>query len=491
MNNLKLFLKKVQGFPLIKNMSVYVLANIVQKISEFILLPIWARFMLPEDYGITGTLKAYGGILSPFLLLGLSSYVSRQFFEVYKDHSEQKKVITSIFALQLLIALAITLTFNIIGGPLWAKFTTNAISFDPYVRIMLWSVFFASLTSIPLYVYQTRQMPKYYALLQYGAFVCNNGVTFILVVLLHERAYGWMLGTLIGNIVIAIVAISLLLRDWFSPKLSLRYMKDGVAYGLPMVPHQLAGWTNRFFDRTILERFVTLTNIGLYNFGYSIGYVLEAIIASFVLAWLPYYYRMMKEEEKPEQKVLNLFIPFLSLLSIITAIGILFSPEAIYLVLPEKYYGSIIYIGPVLFGYYFLGYYKIAASPLFYYKKTAIIASITFISAGLNILLNLLFIPQYGAIGAAWVTTGTYILTAISSQVISSRYQRLAHPYRWYIFITVLLFLCTIFVNIHPTMDIFGILIKLVLLIVVCITVYFLIRRYINKTNFSGHNRKS
>jgi len=34
---------------------------------SFLLIPLWARFLTPEDYGITGTLLAYSGVLSTVL----------------------------------------------------------------------------------------------------------------------------------------------------------------------------------------------------------------------------------------------------------------------------------------------------------------------------------------------------------------------------------------------------------------------------------------
>ena len=67
----------LQEKGIIKNSLAYVGGNFVQKVSEFLFIPLWTRYLTPQDYGITGTLSAFSGVLSPFLMMGLYGYVSR------------------------------------------------------------------------------------------------------------------------------------------------------------------------------------------------------------------------------------------------------------------------------------------------------------------------------------------------------------------------------------------------------------------------------
>jgi O-antigen/teichoic acid export membrane protein len=56
-------------------------------------------------------------------------------------------------------------------------------------------------------------------------------------------------------------------------KVALRWdvTKSALAFGLPLVPHTLATWVLEFADRAILERFVSLDDLGLYSMGYTFG----------------------------------------------------------------------------------------------------------------------------------------------------------------------------------------------------------------------------
>ena len=46
----------------------------------------------------------------------------------------------------------------------------------------------------------------------------------------------------------------------------------------------------------------------------------------------------------------------------------------------------------------------------YYYKKTKLIALGTMLAAGMNILLNAVFIPTFGYVAAAYTTVACYLL---------------------------------------------------------------------------------
>jgi O-antigen/teichoic acid export membrane protein len=73
MNSSKI-IKKINSSVLLKNIGVYTFGNILQKAAEFLLIPVFTRFLTPKDYGITGILLSYAGVILPFLIIGLQSF---------------------------------------------------------------------------------------------------------------------------------------------------------------------------------------------------------------------------------------------------------------------------------------------------------------------------------------------------------------------------------------------------------------------------------
>jgi len=69
-----------------------------------------------------------------------------------------------------------------------------------------------------------------------------------------------------------------------------------------------------------------------------------------------------------------------------------------------------------------MGLYAVSYIGLIIHEKTILIAKIITISAVLNILLNFLFIPSYGFLGAGFSTMIAYFVAFLISNKISSKY---------------------------------------------------------------------
>ena len=67
--------------------------------------------------------------------------------------------------------------------------------------------------------------------------------------------------------------------------------------------------------------------------------------------------------------------------------------------------------------------------PLFYFKRTFMIPIITIAGATINILLNLWWIPIWGAMGSAWATAISYGVTFGIALIFSFQYQRIELPF--------------------------------------------------------------
>jgi O-antigen/teichoic acid export membrane protein len=63
-------------------------------------------------------------------------------------------------------------------------------------------------------------------------------------------------------------------------------------------------------------------------------------------------------------------------------------------------------------------------------KRTVYLAFIGFASAGTNLLMNVILIPRYGAMGAAWATVLSFLLMAVLTYIFSQRMYRI--PYSFY-----------------------------------------------------------
>jgi len=445
---------------LLKNTSIYVIGNIIQRAAEFLLLPLWAAFLTPEDYGITGTMSAYVGVLVTLLSLGLPSSIARHYYDFLDDPLEQKRYTSSILVFQGLFSLAVTIILCLVGKPLWNLFSDETIPYLPFVVFMLWISFFRSVIQTPTNLYRAEQKAKEFIYVQWGVFLTTTISAIIFVVLLKQGAYGQMLSTLIAAGVMAFVVLFLVLRRWFVPKLCWSHIVEGLKYGLPIVPHTLSAWALSAADRIVLQQFVSLHDIGLYNFSRQISMAMQVLTSAINQAWAPHYYQMMAKGQNPDKHLVRVVSFYIAGIGGLCLAASLFMPEFFNLFLPESYQPGVIYTAPLLVGYFFLGMYYFASAPLFNFKKTNIIPLLSGGSALVNVLLNVWFVPTHGAYVAAWNALIGYALLMVSSAVIARKYQKIPYPYFKYIVFMLFLIGGIFMPMLFPTWNIPGILVR-------------------------------
>ena len=392
-------------------------------------------------------MTVYGWLLVIFLLMGFHGAVIRQFFDYPNNSKKQKGYITSIIIFQAIISLIIILILNFFGPTLWMRFTAQKIPFNPYVRLMLWSMYFESLLRIPIVLYQAQQKARQVVYIQYSKCILGIFLSLIFIVILKWGAYGVLLSQLLTGLIMALIVMRSIAFKWFISNIRWEYIRAGLAYGLPLIPHLAAWQIINAASRMILERYVSLAELGLFNFGYMLGMVMYLLVMGINQAWAPYYYNLMNDDPNPDVKIIKIVSKYVVIIGSICLFGVLFAREAVYFIMPSKYYVAVPYIAPFLTGYLLVGYYYFAAMPLQYYKKTLLMPVITGTAAILNVILNLLFIPKYGAIAAAWISTITYAFCLVVYFLVGRRFQRINYPLLKYGFLIAIILIATVFVN--------------------------------------------
>jgi len=444
---------QIKNHKLITNAGLYVSGEILQKGIAFLLVPIWARFLTPHDYGILGTLAAFSGVLLTLFVMGLQGAVVRYFYDFADNTNQQKNFITALVLFQMVLPSIALLALNIWGPFLWNYIVKASFPFDPYVRLMLWSTYAASLLQIPLALYRAQQKAISVVYAQYGQFFITVISHFIFLVGLRWGAYGVLLSQFIAGFILAAILILLLVRTWFTWPVNWRHVQTGLIFGLPLVPHLLADWIMRLGDRIILTRMVSLSEIGLYSLGCTLGGIMGFVVSGINQAWSPYYFRLMTSDPSPDEKIIRIVTLYVATISAICLIAILFAGELIHILLPERFYGSVPYLSPILLAHLMIGFYYFAVAPLYFYKKTKLIPVLTGAGAILNIVLNLLLIPRFGAIAAAWTTTASNSFVFMIFFLASRKYQKINYPLLKY---GLLVLVVTISAVASSQLDTFG-----------------------------------
>jgi len=420
--------RRLIGHRLVTNSSIYVLGQVLQKAFAFLLVPLYARFLTPDDYGVTGTLAAYSSVLFIFMLMGLHGAASKHYFDLEHKREELESYLLSIVVFQAVVPGAAVLALNIWGPQLWTLCSANKIPFDPYVRLMIWATYLSALLQIPFTVYQTEQKARVYVGLQWLLFLLGVVGCLVLVVALRGGAAGVLASQVLSYFVLVVLVFAVFFRRRFPRPVKWRHIRAGLVFGLPLLPHMVGGMIMSSADRMVLERYVPISEIGLYGMGMTFGMLLGFVATGINQAWSPYYLKLMKEDPLAGRKVVRFVSLYLPAMGGICIAGGLFAGDAIRLLLPPSYSGAAPYVAPVFLGNFFCGLYYLTALPLYAHEKTKWFPIVTGLAALLDLALNIWLVPHGGALAAAWVFALINAVMMCSFFVVSRRYDRTPFP---------------------------------------------------------------
>lgn len=481
LSDVKQWWQRIKTHKLATNAGLYVSGNVLQKGVALLLLPVWARFLTPLDYGVVGTLAAFSAVLLTLFVMGLQGAAVRYFYDYSGDTTQQKKFISSIVLFQMVLPGFVLLALNIWGPSIWDYYVITGIPFDPYVRLMIWSTYAASLLQIPLALYRAQQRANVVVYAQYGQFLITIISHFVFLVGLRLGAHGLLLSQLIAGFILAAILMHLLIRHWFTWQVNWKYIQTGMTYGLPLVPHLIADCLMQLGDRIILERFVSLPEIGLYSLGYMLGGSMGFIVAGINQAWAPYYFRLMTSDPDPDEKIIKIVTVYVATISGICLLGVLFAGELVFILLPNRFQGAIPYVAPVLVAHLMTGFYYFAVAPIYYHKKTKLIPLLTCAGATLNILLNFLLIPRFGAIAAAWTTMVSNSFIFFIFFLVSRKYQKINYPLWKYGMVVLAVIISALMLGCLDTISLRALMAKIVVVMIYLIMIYQVFIGYYHK----------
>jgi O-antigen/teichoic acid export membrane protein len=221
----------------------------------------------------------------------------------------------------------------------------------------------------------------------------------------------------------------------------------------------------------MINHFLSLEAVGLYGMGFRIAAIVSLLLVGFNKALVPLIYKHYKEEDSPK-KIGDLFRVFVAV-ALFLFLGLsMFSVEILWLLTTPNFYSArlvVVFLVPAIL----LSQIYMFAPGLALAEKTQIIMWISFGSAALNGLLNIIMIPWFGYIGAGIATMISHFIVCLIYIKLSQRYYFI--PFEWVkiwlaVFGVVILYLASLYIEFGSifAFAMKSILMVLALIVIVC-----------------------
>ncbi len=416
-----------------KNVTVYGLGDVAVSIVNFLLLGVYVTYFNAEDYGVIGVLGAMEVIAKIVFRFGLDGSFMRLFYDC-PDDAARRRLASTIFFFLLAINGAFV-TILMLAAPRLGELFLGSQHHTAALRLMLLNTFGIGFTFIPFHVLRMERRTVTFSLMTLVRAALTIALRLVFVMSLGLGVTGLFL----ADIVVTLVMLSLLAR-WFAPLIrsmfSATVLRDALAFGLPRVPHAAAQQVIAVGDKFLLTIYGTLQTVGIYSMAVSFGLTQKLFLSAFESAWAPFYYAAIREPDAPRvfRTVTTYGIAVLALLTAgLSAIGRQAAEAMTHgrLLAPDdpRWNDVATVITWTAIGVFLQGVYLLTSIGLNITKRTQYYPLATITAATTNIGLNLLLIPRYGIVGAAWANGAAYAVQAALGYVLSQRCYPIA--YEW------------------------------------------------------------
>ncbi len=394
---------------IIKNSMIYLGSSIINKLIPFLLLPILTAYLTPAEYGMLSIYMIFITLYGAFVGMNMHINVSKEFFRVSKEqlalYIGNMLIILSVSTLLyfLLTLLSVPFIDTLFGIP------TSWFLLLPFISMAM--MIYNINTSL------LRNEAKAYT---FGIFeISNSAVTMATTLLfLLVWAYGWyaqIIGIALSYTLFALIGIVYMYRHGY---LLLQFdatkIRSILAISVPLIPHVLGSVIITMSDRIFIEQMVSLEAVGIYSVGYLFGMGVLLFTDAFMKAWSPWFFKnLVDPTTRQKQRIVHytyIYIVGVFILALgISLIGNIILPY----VVDASFYGASEYIVWIALGYAVHGIYKIFFPYLVHLSKTSFLALSTMVAALLNLLFNYLLIDAFGAVGAAYATIISFLVSAL------------------------------------------------------------------------------
>lgn len=416
-----------------RNSLIYVLVSFSVQGLSFVLLPVYTRYLPPDEYGVLALTNTVGSLIIVLMGLGLQSALTRFYFGFDTD-AERKRVLGTISITMLIGALGIGLLLQIVGDRLFAQLTPQ-VPYTPYFELVVWTSVAKTAAQISIALVRCQENAYRYGVLTIGPVFIYHVIGLVLV------AHGWhVVGVLLANLVSTLLFLPINLKVMIpeiSLTVSMPQLKDVLLYSLPLVPHSISGWALSFSDRLVMQPFLPLAQIGVYSTGYTLGGVTQTISSAINTAWYPSFVRTEAagSDRAETLKSATYLLAADCFLSLALTVA---SWHFVTWFLPQSYLNARL----VVFWVSLSGIFSLLSwfwsNAIHYSKKTVFLPLTSMLSGALNIGLNLWLIPIYGMLVPAITTAIAFGIEALLNGIIAVRVYPVAYDYRqWFTSIAV------------------------------------------------------
>ena len=408
---------------------IYGFATVLPRLMNFILVGLHTDALGRIGYSVNTTFYVWAAFFNVILTYGMET----AFFRYFSTAKEKATVFSTAFITITCSTLLFFLLVFIFREPI-----IEIVDLDPrFFNYLLGILALDTLVVVPFAYLRASNRPVKFAVIK----ILNIAVVVLLnfyflwfvvdfpslapeVVLSNYTEADKVGYIFIANLAASAVTFLILLPYFFQTKIqySFSVLKQMWKYGWPIMIAGLAFVVNENLDKLLLKDMISPEVMGAYAACYKLAVFMMIFIQAFKMGAEPFFFNHAKQENARQTyaTILDYFVIAGSFILIVLVVFLDFFKEL--LIRDESFWITISIVPIILLANLFLGIYHNLSVWYKLTDKTRMGMYISVFGAVITILLNIVLIPIYGFMAAAWATLAAYGSMMIISYFLGRKY---------------------------------------------------------------------
>lgn len=403
---------------LLKHTGIYGAGTVLAKAVGFFMIPFYTHYLAPADYGTLELLDLSVTLIGLVLTTWMHTSIIRYYHDC-DDRKDRNQAVSTMLIFGFVVGVVVAGC-----GIRFSHFLSALILKTPdlhsYVSLISLSLLVSSVNVVCLAYLRARQRSTLVVIAGLATMVLSLSLNIYFIAVQHSGAIGVLYSSVISNTLVTGALAVMTIRQ---VRLSFSYNKltRMFVFGFPLIATAAAAFAVNFSDRFFLRHFSTISTVGIYALGYKFGFMLSLLMVQpFDMIWQSRVYEIAKENRG--STVFPRVFEYYCFLLVTAALGMsIVIKELVSVASAPDFHAAYKVVPIVALAYVFQGTNRFFLAGTYIAKKTMYLGPVGLASAGANIGLNLILIPRYGMLGAAWATAISFFFMSALSFLVSQR----------------------------------------------------------------------
>ncbi len=409
-----------------KDTAIYGLSSIIGRFLNYLLVPLYTAQLTAASggYGIITNIYAYVALVLVLLTFGMETTYFRF---TNKTHTDSETVYGTTLISVGTVSFAFVVVVLLLLNPISELMGYG--EHPEYVGVMAVTVAIDAFLCIPFAHLRQQKKAMKFAALKLLNIVVSIALNLVYFYFLDGKdvAYAFYI-----NLVCTVMLAVCLITEYtgFRWKLDTKLLRTMLSYSWPILVLGIAGILNQAADKMLFPYLYKgadmQAQLGIYGACSKIAMIMAMITQAFRFAYEPIVFAGVKDKDQHEMyaQAMKYFIIF-TLLAFLMVVGYL---DVLKYIIGADYWVGLRVVPIVMAAEIMMGIYFNLS---FWYKvidKTIWGAIFSGIGVAVLLVVNVIFVPQYGYMACAWGGFAGYGVAMLISYVVGQKYYPIDYP---------------------------------------------------------------